>query len=299
VSLSSVKGGLNNFFSLLKIKDPVKREILESTTLIDKMLRTLESSRRSLESLAEEYKKRAKVPGQDGEISKIIEEEVNNIFAYLSLITKTIHDLTRVKYRLETVVYIKEPLKVIPEILAELKNIEPELEKINPQLLTHIKMLEQRVASILAVTSPLSIGNTGAVNTYSQQHAEVKERKLTNITVPGDQSVNVLTSTVKAIRDSSSEMQNIERRVSRSPVIQSTVTSAEQPFKEPVVSFRQSESASLPLHIVEQWILNELKIAAGILDLGVFEKKYGIPRERILEALSSLEAKGLIKIRRK
>lgn len=299
MSTSSIKGGLSSFFSLLRVKDPVKREILESTMLIDRMLRTLESSRRSLESLADEYKRRAKVPGQDGEISRIIEEEVNNIFAYLSLITKTLHDLTRVKYRLETLAYIEEPLKVIPEILAELRSIEPELEKINPQLLTHIKMLEQRVTSILAVTSPVSIGNFSTANTYSQQqHAEIKEVKFTHTSVPKDQStsqsVSMPVSTVKATKGS-----NVERQKSRSPVAQNTATSTKQLLKEPTVNLHKSESVSLPLHIIEQWILNELKITAGILDLGIFEKKYGISRERILEALSSLEAKGLIKIRRK
>jgi len=294
MSLSSVKEGLSSFFSTFRTKDPVKRGIVESTTLIDRMLKTLESSRRSLESLIEEYKRRARAPGQDSEVSKIIEDEVRNVFAYLSLITKTIHDLTRVKYRLETLFYIEEPLKAIPEILVELKNIEPELEKINPQLLAHIKMLEQRVTSILAITSPTSISS---IPTHLLQQPSVETKSKTPSQLIKPRSQNTATLADKAV---------IESKVSVKQPLKPIETrnksqSAELQVQEPTIEKQlvEQSSASLPLHVIEQWILNELKVTAGILDLGIFEKKYGVSRGKILEALASLEAKGLIKIRRK
>jgi ribosomal silencing factor RsfS len=287
-----VKGGLSSFFSTFRIKDPVKRGILDSTTLIDRMLKTLESSRRSLEALAEEYKRRAKTPGQDSEVSRIIEDEVRNIFAYLSLITKTIHDLTRVKYRLETLFYIEEPLKAIPEILVELKNIEPELEKINPQLLAHIKMLEQRVTSILAITSPSSVSST-PIYTPQPTSPEISERD----TSRSNESKAYTASTVvsKTVKERAEIVKTY-----KSPVTLEKSSNIEIQ-REPTIEKQQAGTppANLPLHIIEQWILGELKVTAGILDIGVFERKYGVPRERILEALSSLEAKGLVKIRRK
>jgi ribosomal silencing factor RsfS len=287
-----VKGGLSSFFSTFRIKDPVKRGILDSTTLIDRMLKTLESSRRSLEALAEEYKRRAKTPGQDSEVSRIIEDEVRNIFAYLSLITKTIHDLTRVKYRLETLFYIEEPLKAIPEILVELKNIEPELEKINPQLLAHIKMLEQRVTSILAITSPSSVSST-PFYTPQPTSPEISERD----TSRSNESKAYTASTVvsKTVKERAEIVKTY-----KSPVTLEKSSNIEIQ-REPTIEKQQAGTppANLPLHIIEQWILGELKVTAGILDIGVFERKYGVPRERILEALSSLEAKGLVKIRRK
>ncbi|MCC6011282.1 MAG: hypothetical protein LM556_02645 [Desulfurococcaceae archaeon] len=292
MSTSSVKGGLSSFFSTFRIKDPVKRGILDSTTLIDRMLKTLESSRRSLEALAEEYKRRAKTPGQDSEVSRIIEDEVRNIFAYLSLITKTIHDLTRVKYRLETLFYIEEPLKAIPEILVELKNIEPELEKINPQLLAHIKMLEQRVTSILAITSPSSVSST-PIYTPQPTSPEISERD----TSRSNESKAYTASTVvsKTVKERAEIVKTY-----KSPVTLEKSSNIEIQ-REPTIEKQQAGTppANLPLHIIEQWILGELKVTAGILDIGVFERKYGVPRERILEALSSLEAKGLVKIRRK
>jgi ribosomal silencing factor RsfS len=287
-----VKGGLSSFFSTFRIKDPVKRGILDSTTLIDRMLKTLESSRRSLEALAEEYKRRAKTPGQDSEVSRIIEDEVRNIFAYLSLITKTIHDLTRVKYRLETLFYIEEPLKAIPEILVELKNIEPELEKINPQLLAHIKMLEQRVTSILAITSPSSVSST-PIYTPQPTSPEISERD----TSRSNESKAYTASTVvsKTVKERAEIVKTY-----KSPVTLEKSSNIEIQ-REPTIEKQHAGTpqANLPLHIIEQWILGELKVTAGILDIGVFERKYGVPRERILEALSSLEAKGLVKIRRK
>jgi uncharacterized membrane protein len=292
VSISSIREGLGGIFSTFRIKDPVKRGIVESTTLIEKMLRTLESSRRSLETLAEEYKKRVKTPGQESEIARIIDEEVKNIYAYLSLITKTIHDLTRVKYRLETLFYIEEPLKVIPEILTELKNIEPELEKINPQLLTHIRALEQRVASILAVTSP--VNNIGV----TLQLPPSRESETSQQTVPTKlQSTNNIVSSSKIAEKES----RVERSIIKPLEAQNTPIDIRQQVLEPTQKHVEVEASliEIPLHVLEQWVLNELKITAGILDLGVFEKKYGVSRKRVLEALASLEAKGLVKIRRR
>jgi sugar-specific transcriptional regulator TrmB len=293
MSTSSIKGGLGSFFSALRIKDPVRRGIIDSTTLIDRMLKTLESSRRSLESLAEEYNRRAKAPGQDSEVSKIIEDEVKNIYGYLSLITKTIHDLTRVKYRLETLFYIEEPLKVIPEILAELKSIEPELEKINPQLLAHIKMLEQRVTSILAITSPSTITST-PLQLAQSTGVEISEREPLR-------SGELKTQTARAVTISASkETATAVKQAYKSPSTPEKSPTTETPLQVHVAEKQPlNTSDSLPLHIIEEWILNELKVTAGILDIGVFEKKYGIPRSRILEALSSLETRGLVKIRRK
>jgi hypothetical protein len=57
--------------------------------------------------------------------------------------------------------------------------------------------------------------------------------------------------------------------------------------------------ANIPLHIVEDWVLQELKINSGVIDLRVFEAKYGVSKKLVLEALNSLESKNLIRIRRK
>lgn len=288
MSTSAIKGGFASFFSILRSRDPAKREILESIVLIEKMLRSLESTRKSLETLAEEYKKKAKTPGQDSEIAKIIEEEAKNVHAYLSLITKTVHDLTRVKYRLETLTHIEEPLKVIPEILRELKNIEPELERINPQLLTHIKMLEQRVTSILVATSPALQNNTSV---YYQLRAGEAENSIA-------QQAPVQHKHISSEQTSTSSKREVASEKQATPL---TTTPPGSILKEHVSELRKEvrESNTLPLHIIEQWVLNELKITAGVLDLGIFAKKYGVPREKILEALYSLEKKGLIRIRRK
>ncbi|MEM4933258.1 MAG: hypothetical protein QXN82_00160, partial [Desulfurococcaceae archaeon] len=57
--------------------------------------------------------------------------------------------------------------------------------------------------------------------------------------------------------------------------------------------------SSVPLHVVEQWLLNELKVSGGVLDIRLFEKKYGVTREVVLEAIRSLEARNIIRVRRR
>ncbi|MEM4601868.1 MAG: hypothetical protein QW808_03100, partial [Desulfurococcaceae archaeon] len=141
-------GVLSRFLSLFKNRDPAKKELVQSVTMLDKLLRSLEISRKNLEAVAEEHRKKMRSQGDDKELTKILDEEVKNIYGYLSMLTKTVYDLTKVKYRLETLFYVEEPLKVIPEVLEELKAIEPSIEKINPQLINQVRALEQRVASI-------------------------------------------------------------------------------------------------------------------------------------------------------
>ncbi|MEM4826765.1 MAG: hypothetical protein QXK07_01815, partial [Desulfurococcaceae archaeon] len=79
---------------------------------------------------------------------------------------------------------------------------------------------------------------------------------------------------------------------SKPPTKQSTIQSV------PTASIIKQE-VNVPLNVVEQWILLELKQTAGILDLSAFEKKYGVPRALVLEALRSLESKSVVKVRRK
>ncbi|MEM4934129.1 MAG: hypothetical protein QXN82_04630, partial [Desulfurococcaceae archaeon] len=132
MALSATSAGIfSKLYSVFKSRDPLKREILQSAGIIDRMLRSLETSKKNLETAIEEHKKKLKVQGDDKELAKIIDDEIRNIYGYLSMITKTIYDLARVKYRLETLFYVEEPLKIIPEVLEELRSVEPVIEKIN------------------------------------------------------------------------------------------------------------------------------------------------------------------------
>ena len=284
----------SRFLSIFKPRDPLKRETLQSITILDRMLRELESSKKNLETVAEEHKKKLKVTGDDRELIQIIDEEVKNIHGYLSLIVKTIYDLTRVRYRLETLFHVEEPLKMLPEILEELKAVEPVIEKVNPQLLNHIKALEQRVTNIMTISSPYIPGLTPSI-VKSSENSSIKTQLTPLQTTPRikqpqpvQQKSEQTSEKTETIKEISKTAESINLRPQQPIPLEQINTSQVKPT-----------SFDVPIHVVEQWLLNELRITAGVLDLSVFEKKYGVPKNTILEALKSLESKGQVRVKRK
>lgn len=294
-------GILGRFLSIFRTKDPVKKELVQSVTIIDKLLRSLEISKKNLEAIAEEHKKKMRAQGEDRELAKILDEEVRNIYGYLSMLTKTVYDLTRVKYRLETLFYVEEPLKVIPEVLEELRAIEPNIEKINPQLVNHVRALEQKVASIISMSSsyfpgiisaPL-VGSTADQRSQQPSHSAKQHVQAVEPTTSGPPPTSLKG---RGGPSTTSQQQKKEEGPVQVPIPQGS--DRKQGVPAPQQAGPQT-GFSVPLHVVEQWLLNELKVTAGILDLSVFEKKYGVPRHVILEALSSLESKNVVRVRRK
>lgn len=302
----------NKFTSFFKPKDPIKREIIQSASIIERMIKNLEFSKRNLENILEDHKRRVKSNTEDPEMKKILEDEIRNIGGYLSIISKTLYDLAKIKYRLETLMYVEEPLKVLPEIIEEVRTIEPLIEKINPELLNHVKTLEQKVASILAISSSYIPGITKSVETIEKPQEQV-EKETKQRSLPYVQQI-LVAKTDKKTTEQSAHKTTPGKASSTSPggkeehlnlMKEETVK-----LPEPVpaskanvqVSKEQSQaliSTNIPLHIVEQWILEELRVNSGILDIKAFERKYGVSREVIMKALASLESKNQIRIKRK
>lgn len=282
MSLSMSRSGLlDKFASIFKPKDPIKRSILESVILLDRMIKNIEASKRNLELVLEEHKKKAKISGGgDRELINIIDEESRNISGYLALFSKVSQDLVRVRYRLETLAYVQEPLKSLPEILEELKRIEPEVEKINPQLLMGMRMLEQRIGSIMASTSSetFSLFKAKREETAAEQSqaAQAKAPSLVQRVIPPEPPA----APPIAAQAKPEEPQPVKQAEAR--------PAAPQPPEKEV-----------PLNVVEQWILRELQMKGGILDISSFTSRYKISKEKVLEALASLERQGLIKLKRK
>ncbi|MEM4912990.1 MAG: hypothetical protein QW579_02170 [Desulfurococcaceae archaeon] len=286
MSIATGTGVLGRFLSIFRAKDPLKREIVYSINTIDKILRSLEVTKKSLEAVAEEHKKRIKASDGDKEFTKILEEETRNIHGYLNLMTKSIYDLMRVKYRLETLFYVEEPLKVLPEVLEELRSVEPVIEKINPQLLSQIRTLEQKVAGLLAMSSMNTPALYSALPSTSAHDQQVQKQHQVSPVPEKSAQINNKT-TVQLIQEYES-LQPPSKPLSKQSIMQSAPTA-------PIIK----QEVNVPLNVVEQWILLELKQTAGILDLSAFEKKYGVPRALVLEALRSLESKNVVKVRRK
>ncbi|MEM4528566.1 MAG: hypothetical protein QXS23_05190 [Desulfurococcaceae archaeon] len=283
MSIASRANILGKFISLFKTRDPVRKSIFDSIALLERMIRTLESSKRSLEVVMEEHKKRVKTSGGDKELIEIIDEETRNVSGYLALLTKVVYDLARVRYRLETLAYVEEPIKILPEVLDELRKIEPEIEKINPQLISQIKTIEQKVSSILITSSSDII-----------PHTSISKKEITE------------SKDVKTIQESMpSEKVNVSSRTLPAPPPEVVVSNVDKTTTQQVaIPIPQEQKPGIdleevPLNVIEQWLLDELRTCAGILDVQLFERKYRVKRENVYKALKSLEDKGLIKIKRR
>ncbi|MEM0342559.1 MAG: hypothetical protein QW387_07500, partial [Desulfurococcus sp.] len=289
ISISGSRGG---FFSKLlwvfKPKDPFVKNIEESIVLMDRMIKSIEASKKSLEITLEEHKRKLKLSGtQDRELQEIIDEENRNIMGYLNLFTKVYYDLTRVRLRLETITQVQEPMKVLPEVLEELKRIEPEVEKINPQLVSLIRMIEQKVGSIKVSTDSSSIPQP-LINKYMSQKNEEK--------TPVKPIENIEALVPPATVD-----EGARAAVKTPPPPPSNnVQQALKPIEvEPEFQRGSVESRDeVPLNIVEQWVLAELRSKAGILDIQYFTSKYRVSRDKVYEALRRLEEKGLVRLKR-
>ena len=288
----SITGSRGGFFSKLlwafKPKDPFVRNIEESIVLMDRMIRSIEASKRSLEITLEEHKRKLKLSGvQDKELQEIIDEENRNIMGYLNLFTKVYYDLTRVRLRLETITQVQEPMKVLPEVLEELKRIEPEVEKINPQLVSLIRMIEQKVGSIKVSTDSSSIPQP-LINKYMSQKNEEK--------TPVKPVENIEALVPPATVD---ERARAAVKIPPPPPSNNGQQASKPVEVEPEFQRSSIESRNeVPLNIVEQWVLAELRSKAGILDIQYFTSKYRVSRDTVYEVLRRLEEKGLVRLKR-
>jgi len=300
------------FASIFKSKDPFKKELTQSLNILERMLRTLEASKKNLESVMEEHKKKINLYSSDHEMGKILSDEIHNINGYISVINKAIYDLIKVKYRLETLFYVEEPLKELPTIAEELKSIEPIIEQINPQLLNNIKLVEQKVASLMAISSsyipgliprPPSLQDQGIAK-LQQSKPITSAQTMTAVDKPTGVKVEEkqmeTTAQVKSAIKASQTVGAVETR--EAPKV------LEQPLQQQVAGLHGEARelfepalvrSNVPLNVVEEWILHELKLNGGVLNLKLFEAKYGVSKEVVFEALRSLEAKGKIRLRRK
>jgi len=267
-------GWFGKLTGLLRARDPMKKSILESVATLDRMIRTIESSKKSLDSVLEEHQKRVKLLNTEGdkEFQDIINEEISNIVGYKTLFEKAILDLARVRYRLETLAYVEEPMKELPAVMEELQRIEPEVAKIAPDLLNQLRSLRKKVEDIIIETaaepSPSVSGKAVANTAKVAPQPRVEKEESTLLPPPPPTDVKVPEG-------------NIEVK--------------EQPQ---AIVVKKPEPVEVPLHVVEQWLLDELRSKGGILDVSNFISKYRVKKEAVYLALRSLESKGVIKLKR-
>lgn len=149
------------FGFLRKSKDPVTRSIYEAIAVLDKMINSIESTKKSLEAVHEDHSRRAKLFASEGkkQYEDIFLEELKHIAGLISMFDKVQYDLMRVRYRLETLTLVEEPMRLLPEVIQELQSLKPEVEKIAPELSTMLMEVERKVASIMTSSNVSSIAN--------------------------------------------------------------------------------------------------------------------------------------------
>jgi len=152
----------NKLFGLLRgPRDPLIRNIHEAIIVIDKMNNFIASTRRNLENMYEEHKRRAKIFASEGkrDYEEIFIEELKHIASLISMFDKVHYDLMRVRYRLETLTIVEEPMRLLPEIVQELEMIKPEIEKIAPELASMLIEVERKVNSVMSSSDISSVAN--------------------------------------------------------------------------------------------------------------------------------------------
>lgn len=267
----------------LKARDPMKKSILESVAMMDRMIRTIEASKKSLESVLEEHQKRAKLLSSedDKEFQNIINEEINNIVGYKTLFEKAILDLARVRYRLETLAYVEEPMKDLPGVMEELQRIEPEVAKIAPDLLNQLRSLRKKVEDILIETTAEPLPS----------HMMGKNTQNVRQTTPPQISKSVESA---ALPPPPPTDLKIYEGVAQAGV----ETKAEAKDQLQALTVKKTEPVEVPVNVVEQWLLDELRSKGGILDIATFTSKYRVRKEVVYAALRNLESRGLVKLKR-
>ncbi|ADI32274.1 Snf7 family protein [Staphylothermus hellenicus] len=165
-------GWFGRLFGFLKrSKDPVTKSIYEAIAVLDKMINSIESTKKSLESVHEDHSRRAKLFASEGrkQYENIFIEELKHIAGLISMFDKVQYDLMRVRYRLETLTLVEEPIRLLPEVIQELQSLKPEVEKIAPELSTMLMEVERKVTSIIASSDISNIAGAVGYKDNTQQ----------------------------------------------------------------------------------------------------------------------------------
>ena len=269
MSMSSAvaRGGLlSRIIWALKPKDPTTKNLYDAIVILERMINSLESSKRSLKAVVDEHAKRSKMAAQDGktEFQAIFDEEIKHISSLMAIFEKVTYDLVRVRYRLETLTLVEEPMKMLPEVIRELQDLRPEVERIAPELTTMLNEVERKVSSIMAVSN---LGSSTLTLPLPKKHVQEAQ---------GD-AKTAAPAQLPPLPPTETPLSSRQGRVEKREVAVET---------------------PVPTNVVAQWVLDELRGSGGILDLPSFTSKFRVSKEKVFEALRYLEEKGIIKVKR-
>jgi ribosomal protein S25 len=250
--------GILRWLGLLfkKQEDPISKNIYDAIAVIDKMISTIDITRRSLMDAQEEHTRKAQLFASEGKknYQGVFLDELRHIGGLLNMLEKVRIDLIRVKTRLRTVATMERPLNEIPEVIAEIRNLRPMIEKVMPNLTSMVMEVERKVEDVMISTSLPSAPTTIKNQTVSP----IKSKNKT------------------------------------SEYSMKAVIPPEPPSTKPVQTMKKQSAWTVTK--VKHAILVEIKNNGGILDIGALTRRYGIPKSMIYKALHQLENEGKIRL---
>jgi len=264
--------------NLLKPKPPLKARLTEIIYKLEVQEEKLKETINRLKKREQELFHRtiSEYLAKDFARAAIYASEVAELRKIIKVVYASSLALERVKIRLETVRDLGDVAVIFAPLVPVLKELKNQLSGIIPEI---------------------AIGLDEVSNTMNNMLLEFGEASSTVVTV------NLMSEDAKKVL---SEAQAIaeERLKEEFPQLPSDI-----PSEIPLVGSKKiaiplpasgkreitTPTRTVPLQEVEKKILEHVKAHNGLLDINLFSKETGIPRESAMKAINSLMKKGKIK----
>ncbi|MEM1619795.1 MAG: hypothetical protein QXU97_00815 [Fervidicoccaceae archaeon] len=232
-------------------------------------------------------------------LAKTCAEEIYEIRRFLKAVRFTSISLERAAMRLQTVRDIKDFRSVLGPIAVLLANVKDEISPIFPSIAQALDEINKSIYELMAHTSA---GMRGLPSGFLKSDEDV-DKILSEAWAAANESVERNVPEPSKLLGLDQKPIKKDEKSSRAALEVSLTSSPKPPalsgekLETGVEAARSlSASANASAGNLEEVLLNEIKTCGGKLNLDECSRKYGVPKEKLLEALSSLERKGKIKI---
>ncbi len=243
-------------------KDERSPAILKTLHIIAKVLEEIEITRRRMEDRYNDLAKKAKEAALKGDRDhhKILLIEMDEVGKLIALMEHAKKSVYQIQLRLETMLEMGNTFDQLPEIMNVISNLKPMLAKVTPELMEKMAELEKEVSSIMAST------------TIPPIYGKVKPK-----------NVDVGTDAAEELRDL------LPPQNTPTPQI---IGYGGSWYKQE--STRNTTKNNVGIDVVKKWLLDEIMLTNGFLDIEAFIRKYGVDKTTVLKALNKLYEEGKI-----
>lgn len=235
--------------------------MIRTLHIINKVLEEIEITRKRMEERYSDLAKKAKEAAIKGdkdhhEILLVEMDEVSKLIALMEHAKKSVF---QIRLRLETMLEMGNTFDQLPEIMNVISDLKPILARITPELMERMSELEKEVSSIMASTSiPPVYGRARPKEVEVDSISNELKNELKDLLPPRNES-NKYT-----LDDSAAKVEVSRRR------------------------------NNVDINVVKKWLLDEIKLSNGFLDIESFTRKYGVDKKTVLKILNMLYEEGKI-----